>query len=239
MYKPSQDSRPRSLRAFTCFLSLILVTCLAQLGASCASSDERPSERTTNQTERLTADYVTLAASVEEQVTALGAVRTTVETQGILHREDVAVGDVAGAYKGYNSALGDLRASGRRVATSRESMNRSMETYIKDWDKEIAAFQSDDLKRSAQRRRDSTRSRFEDLSAELDKTTQRFDGYVAHLSEIEKALALDLTPAGVGALDGVLRDAMAAGGPVREDALRMVEVLREYAATLSAGGAAQ
>jgi hypothetical protein len=219
--------RPRALRAL--FLVPVLVL------AACAATG-KPVERSANATTALAERYAEAGTALDSVAAGFSALRDTVETQGIINREKVAVGDVAAAFKGLQKEIDVLGAATKRVQSGRESLRRAMDGYLAAWDKELAGFQSEDLKRASEKRRDSTRASFESLVAELTTVDQGVEGYLGRLAEIEKALGHDLTPAGVSALDGVLSDAAKEAAPLRKTVDGAAELVRGFAAKLSAGG---
>lgn len=216
-------------------LSLLFFAPIA-LTTACSGGGGRPAERTIGSTERLVGEVEAVGAALGAVTSALEGLRGTVETQGLLKREKVAVADVEKAYGTLEDALDEVREASKDVAKGREALREAVDRQLAKWDADIKTFQSTDLKKSTQQRRDATQARFNALSAELDGFSQRVDGYVARLAEIETALAHDLTPAGVGALDGVLKDAAGASKPVAEEVLKAAQLVRDYAATLSANG---
>jgi len=227
--------RPQSLPLSTPLL-LALLAAFVPAFSSCASKGT-PAQRTVSVSERLTTEFEALAANANAVSAAADKLRDSVETQGIINREKVAVGDVEGAYKEFRAALGDVRASKKQLASSRKSLQSAMDSYIATWDKDIASYESEDLKKRSQERRDDGLARFTRIGEELTKGGQEVDAYIARLTELESALANDLTPAGVGSLDGLLESAGADGKKLAEVATKVADKVREYVGTLKATGA--
>ncbi|MEZ6014567.1 MAG: hypothetical protein R3F49_05595 [Planctomycetota bacterium] len=219
-------------------LALTLTASFLLLLSGCASDGgKRPANRSLDLTGRLTEQYQALSGSLDGAVQALSTLRGTVERQGIIQRQSVAVGDVEGAFKGLKASLAGLRKATASVESAQAGLGNSFNAYLATWDKEIAGFQSEDLKESAQRRREASDGRFKALTAELSQATPSFERYIGRVAELEKALSLDLTPAGVGALDSVLEDAIDAAKPLREETERLAGLTREFGQTLTAAGA--
>ncbi len=220
----------------TLLLALLLAPTVA-FAPSCKSSEPaRPALKTLDVSSQLVGVYEALTAELGAASTAVERLRGTVESQGIIRREKVAVGDLQAAYDSLGAAIGSLEKSQKSVVGARETLRKTVEKQLQQWDADIAAFESADLRATTQKRRDTAATRFATLSTELDGVATSVQGYLGRLSEVKRALANDLTPEGVGALDTILKDTAGASKPLTDEVGRAVAALREYAGTLSAKG---
>jgi hypothetical protein len=217
-------------------LALALLATMVAAFTSCASSGT-PSQRTVTVSERLTGEFEALGANANAVSAAVDKLRDSVETTGIINREKVAVGDIEGSFKEFRKAVDGVRSSKRQLESSRKSLQSAMDQYLATWDKDIASYESEDLKRRSQERRDDGQARFVRVTAELEKGGQEVNAYIGRLTELQSALANDLTPAGVGNLDDMLEQAGADGKKLGEVAMALADKVREYVGTLKATGA--
>lgn len=215
------------------FLALALLCSLFPALTSCASSG-RPADRSVEVTGRLTSEFEALGVNASAVGAAVDVLRTSVERQGIINRESVAVGDIDSAFKSFRKAIAGVRSSKKQLASSRVSLQKAMDSYVKSWDKEIASYESEDLKKRSQERRDDALARFARVSEELTAGGQEVDAYISRISDLESALAHDLTPGGINALDDELQKAGADGKRLGDVASKIAAKLREYAGTLQA-----
>jgi exonuclease VII small subunit len=215
------------------FLVLALLATLTPAFTACASSG-KPVDRSVKVTGKLTNDFDTLATNANAVTTAVDALRDSVETQGIINREKVAVGDIEAAFKGFRKAVEGVRTSKKQLASNRSSLKSAMDSYIASWDKEIATYESEDLKKRSQERRDDALARFTRVTEELEQGGLEVDAYIARLGQLDSALVHDLTPGGVSALDDELKKAGSDGEKLGEVATKIADRLREYAGTLQA-----
>lgn len=223
----TQTSFPRA------FLVLTLLATLAPVFTACASSG-KPVDRSVQVTGKLTGEFEALATNANAVTTASDALRNSVESKGIINREKVAVGDIESAFKRFRKAVDGVRSSKKQLASNRSSLKSAMDSYIASWDKDIATYASEDLKKRAQERRDDTLARFARVTEELETGGAEVDAYIARLGDLDSALVHDLTPGGVSALDDELKKAGEDGKKLGEVATKIAEKLREYVGTLQA-----
>lgn len=219
-----------SIRAL---LALALLGSLLPALNSCASSG-KPADRSVEVTGRLTSEFESLGVNANSVSAAIDVLRASVERQGIINRESVAVGDIDSAFKSFRKAVEGVRASKKQLSSSRASLQKSMDSYLATWDKDIASYESEDLKKRSQERRDDSLARFTRISEELTEGGQKVDAYIARLGELESALMNELTPGGVNALDDELKKAGEDSKQLGDVATKIAAKLREYAGTLQA-----
>lgn len=214
---------------------MLSILALVAAGLTACASSGKPVDRTVSHTERLTSAYQNLGASAAGVKAAADALRGSVEAKGIINREKVAVADIDKAFKRYRESVADVRSAQKKVTSSRSSLRKSVEAYFASWDKEIAAFDSDTLRSSAQSRRQDASESYVKLSEALDEGAAKVEAYLSRLSQLDAALVYDLTPAGVSALDDQLAQAGTDGEKTAEVAETLAGKLREYSETLASG----
>jgi predicted nucleic acid-binding Zn-ribbon protein len=204
---------------------------------SACASDGPPAQRTVNVGERLTNEFDALGANATAVVDAIARLRESFDTTGIINREVVEVGDLNGSFKSFQKAVDGVQSSRKQLASSRASLKSAMDSYLAKWDKDIASYESEDLKQRSQERRDDGLTRFTRITEELGKGGQAVDAYLARLDELESALANDLNAAGVKALDSELKKASSDSEKLAETASDVADKLKTYVGSLKASGA--
>ncbi len=215
------------------FLALALLCTLLPALNSCASSG-KPADRSVEVSGRLTSEFEALGVNANAVSAAVDVLRGSVERQGIINRENVAVGDIDSAFKSFRKAVEGVRSSKKQLSSSRGSLESSVDSYHASWDDDIASYESADLRKRSQERRDDSLARFTRISEELTEVGQRVDAYIARIGDLESALMNELTPGGVNALDDELMKAGEDSKQLGADATQSAAKLREYVGSLRA-----
>jgi len=212
--------------------TLLLAACASSGGASSAVDS---SARTASAAERLSAALGRLASELEAVDEAIDGVRGTVGTEGFLRREKVARGDIPAAFSGYQSALRTARGTHGRVESMNATLGREMESYLSIWDRNLAQMHSEELVSMSTRRREEARGRFERVGKAYQEVWDLCTAQMQHLEELELAMGSELTPDGIGGLDGALSKARNENQGVEKGLTKVSSAMAELSSALRSG----
>lgn len=210
-------ARPISilLRSILCFATLIFTA----TGAGCASHGEPASENKTavSSLESVQKRLASLDKSIEETLKAAQQLRSGE--------------DLRKTYKSYGNAVADVESDYAAALSQWKDMRKRGAEYVKRWQEEVTQFESEPLKTAALERRDRVAQRYEDVRGKAMGVQEAYLPFAEQLAEIDRALALDPTPAMVRSIDNVLTELMAEGTEVR----RAIQSLQGELGRITAG----
>jgi hypothetical protein len=105
-------------------------------------------------------------------------------------------------------------------------MHAAVDAHFAAWEQDANSMQNAAIRDAALRRRDEARTRTGALDPVSSKVATSFDAYVADLTDIEKLLAVDLSPGGVSAATRSVRN-------VSTEASQVKAALKELESTVS------
>ena len=116
-------------------------------------------------------------------------------------------GDLRATYDTFATEVkGTQEAAARAVARARK-MEAASKQYFGEWQASLIGVSNNSLRKKGLKRLDEARKSDDKVIASLKESGEKFKPFLANLSEVQKALAHDITPAGVKAVRGVARDA--------------------------------
>jgi len=118
-------------------------------------------------------------------------------------------GNVKEAFGQFNTAAAAIKEAGDNVRNRAKSFNESQEAYIKKWQAELDTVQDPAVRASLQQRKEKIASAFSQIQADAAAVRDLYIPLLNQTSEIQRLLALDLTPAGVNAMKPALDAAKA------------------------------
>jgi Protein of unknown function (DUF2959) len=116
-------------------------------------------------------------------------------------------GDLRPAYNAYCSEVTKTEAAAGWTRTRVQWMAGDGRKYFEDWQTTISGIANDSLRKKAQKRMDAVRASYDKVEASLQAAGEKFRPFLSDLSDIQKALATDVTPGGVKAIKSTVRSA--------------------------------
>jgi hypothetical protein len=116
-------------------------------------------------------------------------------------------GDLRPAYNTYCSEVTKTEAAAGWTRTRIQWMAGDGRKYFQDWQTTISGIANDSLRKKAQKRMDAVRTSYDKVEASLQEAGAKFKPFLSDLSDIQKALATDVTPGGVKAIKSTVRSA--------------------------------
>jgi gas vesicle protein len=105
--------------------------------------------------------------------------------------------------------------------------------YFQDWQGTVSSITNPSLRKKAQKRLDSARDSYDKVEATLKEASDEFKPFISDLSDIQKALASDVTPGGVDAIRSVVSSANKNHKTVNETINKALKELEKMAKSLS------
>lgn len=116
-------------------------------------------------------------------------------------------GDLRPAYRAFAAEVPKTEAASGATRTRVLWMSGDGREYFKDWQETVNAISNKSLQKKAQKRLDSVRTSYDKVEASLQQAGEKFKPFLSDLSDIQKALARDVTAGGVKALKGTVKSA--------------------------------
>ena len=120
-------------------------------------------------------------------------------------------GSLEQSFKQYSAAVKDVEKAGARARTRAQEMRNNGRLYVQNWEKETEQIASPELKAGATVRREKIRDNYQKIEAASSGVRDAYQPFLRDLKDIERALASDLTPAGVEAAKGAIDKTKAEG----------------------------
>jgi transposase-like protein len=116
-------------------------------------------------------------------------------------------GDLRPAYNAYCSEVSKTEAAAGWTRTRLQWMAGDGRKYFQDWQKTIDSIANESLRKKAQKRMDAVRKDYDKVEASLVQAGEKFNPFLSDLTDIQKALATDVTAGGVKAIKSTVSSA--------------------------------
>lgn len=150
-----------------------------------------------------------LATSMKEARVETGRTRdqlsATLATLTALTKQEK--GDLRPAYKAFTAEIPQTEAAAGWTRVRIAWMKGDGLQYFEGWQKNINSINNESLRKKSQKRLDAVKKSYGKVIASLEVAAEKFKPFLADLGDVQKALANDVTPAGVKALRGTVSDA--------------------------------
>ena len=116
-------------------------------------------------------------------------------------------GDLNPAYKNYCSEVAQTQAARDWTVSRIQSMNTKGGTYFQDWQNKVTEITNPALRNKSQTRLDAVKANYDKVLASLTQASEKFKPFLSDLSDIQKALATDVTSDGVKSIKSTVKSA--------------------------------
>ena len=141
-----------------------------------------------------------LASSVSNAREQLQNARLDLQnTVGALNDLRTQSGDLRPAFDKYTASIEKTRNSAGLAAKLFETMSADSKNYFGAWDSEIASISNPDIQKVSTKRRKTVQKEYDRALKELKPLPGLFHPMMSDLDDFQKALGMDLTPAGLKA----------------------------------------
>jgi lipid II:glycine glycyltransferase (peptidoglycan interpeptide bridge formation enzyme) len=116
-------------------------------------------------------------------------------------------GDLRPAYNAFTADVPKTEAAAASTQKRVAFMEGDGAKYFDDWQTTVAGINNESLRKKAQKRLDAAKKSYAKVNAALKEATEKFKPFLSDLSDIQKALANDVTADGVKSLKSTVSDA--------------------------------
>jgi len=116
-------------------------------------------------------------------------------------------GDLRPAYNNYCSEVTKTKSAATLTLTRVQWMGSDGRQYFTDWQTTVNGIANESLRKKSQKRLDAVQQSYSKVEASLKTAGEKFKPFLSDLSDIQKALAADVTPGGVKAISSTVRSA--------------------------------
>jgi DNA repair exonuclease SbcCD ATPase subunit len=143
-------------------------------------------------------------------------------------------GDLPAQFKKFSAAVSDLQSSAKDVAGKVEAMSKRGEAYFAAWDEQIASIKNEDIKSRSVDRKTEVQKQFAAIRQSYEEASTAFKPFMSDLSDIQTALATDLTPGGVSAIKSAAERAVKSGNSLKGTMGKLATQFKELGVAMSA-----
>jgi hypothetical protein len=140
-----------------------------------------------------------------------------------------AGGNVQQSYKEYTTAVKDVKAAGDKARTRAQAMRENSRAYVAKWEKEMDNVTNPELRAGAMERRNRVKANYDEILEVGRSVRDAYQPFLKDLQDIQKALASDLTPAGVSSANLAMGKAKTEGTTLNERIDALIAKLDEVA----------
>jgi hypothetical protein len=124
--------------------------------------------------------------------------------------------DLANTNKKFNSEVADLKKSGEAAKKRYNEMQSKQQAFVQKWQAEMSKLSDPNLKSTLEQRKDAVAANFNKVKTAAQGVRDAYQPFMAQLGEIQKTLAIDLTPATVQGIKPTIDKATAAGQVLKQ-----------------------
>ncbi len=116
-------------------------------------------------------------------------------------------GDLRPAYNAYCAEVSKTEAAAGWTKTRIQWMAGDGRRYFQDWQATVNGIANQSLRKKSQKRLDTVQTSYGKVEASLKLAGEKFKPFLSDLTDIQKALATDVTPGGVKAIKSTVKSA--------------------------------
>ncbi len=150
-----------------------------------------------------------LATSIKEA--QLEASRTDAQLKATLEAINALTkqtkGDLRPAYNAYCAEVNKTEAAAGWTRTRVQWMAGDGRKYFQDWQTTVNSIANESLRKKSQKRLDAVQASYNKVQESLQLAGEKFRPFLSDLSDIQKALATDVTAGGVKAIKSTVKSA--------------------------------
>jgi DNA repair exonuclease SbcCD ATPase subunit len=130
--------------------------------------------------------------------------------------------DLTAAFKNLSDSANEIKSGGDAARERWASMQARGQEYVAKWQADMETIQSPEIKQSMEQRRELVRANYAKITEAAKQTREAYDPYLKDLQDIQKALSMDMNPAGVKAMASPIAKGKADG----QTLLKAVDLLQ-------------
>lgn len=158
---------------------------------------------------------------VDATVVALDKIVTTATT------------DPRKAYKEFEKAVPRVDDAAKSAKKRAEDMKAKGQEYFKDWEKELAQVNNQEIRQLAEERKAKLQATFGSIKGLMEPVRDQFSTWLADLKDMQKYLSNDLSIGGIDAGKELISKVKAEGQGVQQSIDKVIAELNTIVATLT------
>jgi hypothetical protein len=143
-----------------------------------------------------------------------------------------ATTDPRKAFKEFDKAVPRIDDAAKKAKKRAEDMKARGQEYFKQWEKELAEVNNEDIRKLAEERKAKLQATFGSIKSFMEPARDQFNTWLADLKDLQKYLGNDLTIAGVDAAKELISKTKAEGQGVQQSLDKVIAELNTIVATL-------
>ena len=116
-------------------------------------------------------------------------------------------GDLKPAYNAFTAEVANTHTAAQWTGARVQWMATDGRQYFKTWQETIDGISNPSLKKKAQKRLDKVQASYTKVESSLNEAATKFKPLLSDLGDIQKTLAVDITPGGVASVKPVVKSA--------------------------------
>jgi hypothetical protein len=166
-------------------------------------------------------EIVNVKKEVDATMTALDKIVTT------------ATSDPRKAFKEFEKAVPRIDDAAKKAKKRAEDMKERGQAYFAQWEKEMAAVNSMEIRQLADDRKVELQGAFGKIKTFMEPARDQFTAWLADLKDLQKYLSNDLTIGGVDAAKELIGKSQTEGRAVQQSMDKVIAELNTIVATLT------
>jgi len=163
--------------------------------AACASSGRSSAESTVTGIGELRSDATAGKTQLKTTITSMDQI------------EKSASGDLKPLYDSFKKEVANLESLASKARSNGQAMREKGAAYFKTWEEQLGTMTNEDIKKRSEERRKELNALYAELTKSMDACRTSYDKLSANLTDITKALELDLSMNGVKNLSSPMKSA--------------------------------
>lgn len=144
-----------------------------------------------------------------------------------------ATTDPRKAFKDFDKAVPGIEEAAKKAKKRAEDMKARGQDYFKQWEKELAAVNSPEIRQLAEQRKAKLQATFGSIRSFMEPARDQFNTWLADLKDLQKYLSNDLTIAGIDAAKELIGKTKTEGQAVQQTMDKVIAELNTIVATLT------
>ena len=210
-----------------CDVRLLGLTCWCLALAIGCSSNGKPAKESAQAVDTL-GDTRRALVEAKEQVNQTTAAMNALSSGG--------GADLKSNYAKFGRAVAETQEDAERARRRGADMRERADAYVARWQKEMSDVQNPELRAGAEARREKVKQNFERVQSAAHAARDAYQPYMNSLQDIQKVLAVDLTPQGVQTARPAIDQANAAARTLNERLDALIRELDDVSAGMTPTG---
>jgi hypothetical protein len=218
----TETIRMKKCTLSSAWLNAVLGICCALFSAGCGSTrGYQQADKTGEAINTVRNDIVNVKSAVDDSMKALDGLAATATT------------DPRKAYETFAKSVDKVEKAANTAKADADEMNARGAEYFKNWETELAAVKSPEIRKLAQERRGKLQEAFGTIKTAAEATKASFPPFLSNLKDLRTALSSDLTVQGIAAAKGIFAKTKSNGVEVQKHLDELVAELNTVVATVT------